>query len=43
VKVLAAHELHEGILRDAWLMEASSVERAGRSERTFTTEDTEEE
>jgi len=25
VKVLAAHELHEGILRDAWLMEASSV------------------
>jgi aminoglycoside 6'-N-acetyltransferase len=25
VKVLAAHELHEGVLRDAWLMEASSV------------------
>ena len=25
VKVLAAHELHEGILRDAWLTEASFV------------------
>jgi aminoglycoside 6'-N-acetyltransferase len=25
VKVLAAHELHEGVLRDAWLMEASSA------------------
>jgi aminoglycoside 6'-N-acetyltransferase len=25
VKILPAHELHEGVLRDAWLMEASSV------------------
>jgi aminoglycoside 6'-N-acetyltransferase len=25
VKILPAHELHEGVLRDAWLMEATSV------------------
>jgi aminoglycoside 6'-N-acetyltransferase len=25
VKILPAHELHEGVLRDSWLMEASSV------------------
>jgi aminoglycoside 6'-N-acetyltransferase len=25
VKILRAHEMHEGVLRDVWLMEASSV------------------
>ncbi len=25
VKILQAHEMHEGVLRDAWLMEVSAV------------------